>query len=71
VGHVLRSSGLLYVESSHVRVFSLASRLVKMRQRVVHVAPSWRLRQSQSKTDGSMRWAVSDPATLALPFFMY
>jgi hypothetical protein len=23
------------------------------------------------KMDGSMRWAASDPATLALPFSMY
>jgi hypothetical protein len=23
------------------------------------------------KMDGSMRWAASDPATLALPFLMY
>jgi hypothetical protein len=23
------------------------------------------------KTDGSMRWATSDPATLALPFSLY
>jgi hypothetical protein len=23
------------------------------------------------KTDRSMRWAMSDPATLSLPFFMY
>jgi hypothetical protein len=41
VGHALRSSGLLRVEAS------LASRLSETRRRVVHVAASQRLRQSQ------------------------
>jgi hypothetical protein len=48
---------------------SLAWRLSETRLRVVHVAPSWRLRRR--KTDGSMRRTTSDSATLPLPFSMY
>jgi hypothetical protein len=47
VGHASRSSDLLYVEARLARVFSLASRLAEVRQRVVHVAPSQMLCQSQ------------------------
>jgi hypothetical protein len=40
--HASRSSGLLHVEASRDRVSQFASKLAEMRQRVVHVAPSWR-----------------------------
>jgi hypothetical protein len=47
VGHASRSSGLLCVEARLARVFSLTSRLAEVRRRVMHVAPSQRLCQSQ------------------------
>jgi hypothetical protein len=46
MGHASRSSGLLRVEANLARVYQ-ASRLAETRWRVVHVAPSRRLRRSQ------------------------
>jgi hypothetical protein len=72
-GHTSRSSGLFRVEANQGRLGfpSLASRLAEARRRVVHVAPSWRLRQMKLKTDGSMRWTALDPSTPPLPFLLY
>jgi hypothetical protein len=47
VGHASRSSGLLRVEASRTRVSQFASKLAEVRQRVVHVASSWRSREDQ------------------------
>jgi hypothetical protein len=51
-----------------LRFPSLASRLVVMRRRVVHVAPSHRLRRVQPEL---MRWVASDPSTTESSFSMY
>jgi hypothetical protein len=45
--HASKSNGFLHVEASWARVFQFSSKLVEMRQRVVHVAPSWRSREDQ------------------------
>jgi hypothetical protein len=37
------------VAASQARVFQFASKLEVVRQRVVHVAPSWRLRRIEAK----------------------
>jgi hypothetical protein len=47
VGHALRSSGLLRLEASLTRVSKFVSKLVETRRRVVHMASSRRLYQSQ------------------------
>jgi hypothetical protein len=50
---------------------SLTSRLVEARRGWC----TWHHRgvcvEFKLKTDGSMRWAASDPSTLTLPFCMY
>jgi hypothetical protein len=46
-GHTSRSSGLLRVKASRVRVSQFASKLADTRRQVVHVAPSRRLRRDQ------------------------
>jgi hypothetical protein len=46
-GYASRSGGLLCLEASRARVFSLTSRLAEARRRVVHVTLSQRLRQDQ------------------------
>jgi hypothetical protein len=45
--HASRSSGLLRVEASRARIFNLTSRLAEARRRMLHVAPSQKLRRSQ------------------------
>jgi hypothetical protein len=50
---------------------SLVRRLVEARRQVVHVAHRGGCVRGKWKTDESMRWATSDPATLTLPFSMY
>jgi hypothetical protein len=66
VGHTLRSSGLLPVEASQVRIsqFSLKTG--------GGAVCTWHHHrgcvEDKLKTDESMRWAMSDPATLTLPF---
>jgi hypothetical protein len=47
VGHASRSNGLLHVEASLARVFQSGLKTGETRRRVVHVAPSWRLRRRQ------------------------
>jgi hypothetical protein len=49
VGHVSRSSSLLHVEEVGLTFPCLASRLAEAQRRVVHVAPSQRLRRVQAK----------------------
>jgi hypothetical protein len=49
VGHVSRSSSLLYMEASRAKVFQFASKLVEARRRVMHIAPSWRSCENQVK----------------------
>jgi hypothetical protein len=59
VGHALRSSSLLSVEATLARVSQSG---LKAGRGCVG---------GKLKTDGSMRRAVSDPATPPLPFSMY
>jgi hypothetical protein len=63
MGHTSRSTGLLRVEVSLVRV------------RRDDGWCMWHHRggcvELKLKTDGSMRWAASDPSTPTLPFFLY
>jgi hypothetical protein len=72
VGYASRSSGLLCVEASLARVSQPALKTVGgvttggARSTIAEVASGGKL-----KTDGSMRHAASDPATLPLPFLMY
>jgi hypothetical protein len=47
VGHATRSSGLLDVEASLARVFQSGLKIWASKLRVVHVAPSQRLRRRQ------------------------
>jgi hypothetical protein len=49
VGHASRSSGLLHLEASRSRVSQFASKLVEERQRVVHMASSWRSHEDEVK----------------------
>jgi hypothetical protein len=70
VRHASRSSDFLRVEV-RLEFFQFASKLVESRRRVVHVALLCRSREDMLKTDGSMRWAASDPAILDLPFLLY
>jgi hypothetical protein len=49
VGHTSRSSSLLRMEASRARVSQFASKLVEVRRRVVHVAPSQRLCRVQAE----------------------
>jgi hypothetical protein len=62
VGHMSRSSGLLRMEASLARVSQ--SDLKTGGGAMTGGACG-------TITDGSMRWAASDPATLPLPFLMY
>jgi hypothetical protein len=47
VGHMSRSNGLLHVEASLARVSQSGLKTSGGATAVVHVAPSWRLRQRQ------------------------
>jgi hypothetical protein len=49
VGHTLRSSSLLGVEASLARVSQSSLKTDGGATRVVHVAPSWRLRRRQAE----------------------
>jgi hypothetical protein len=71
VGHALRSSGLLCVKASLTRVSQSGLRLTEARRRVVHVALSRRLHQSQVKDGWIDATVVSDPAILTLLFSFY
>jgi hypothetical protein len=51
VGHTSRSSRLLYVEASLTRVSQSGLKTSGGTRRVVHVAPSWRLRRRQVKDE--------------------
>jgi hypothetical protein len=70
-GHASRSSGLLQVKASRASVSQFASKLAEARRWVVHVASSRGCIKVKSKTDGSIRRAASDPATLDLLFWFY
>jgi hypothetical protein len=70
-GHTSRSNVLLWVEASRARISQFASKLAEARRRVVHVAPSWRLHQSQVKDGRVDAMGGVGPATLALPFLFY
>jgi hypothetical protein len=71
-GYVSRSSGLLRVEASLDRVFPVWPEDWRRRD---DGWCTWHHRGGyvggKLKTDGSMRWAASDPATLPLPFSVY
>jgi hypothetical protein len=67
VEHVSRYSGLFRVETSRAKV----SQSDLKTGRGVMAGGVRRLCQSQLKTDGSMRWTVSDPVTLDLSFSFY
>jgi hypothetical protein len=65
--HASRSSDLLHVEASQARVFQSGLKTggcMTTGGREGYVGDKF-------KTDGSMRWVASDPATLSLPFSMY
>jgi hypothetical protein len=70
VSHSSRSSGLLHVEVSQVRVFQSDLKAGGGATQMVHVASSWRLR-IKLKMDGSMQRPTSDPTTITLSFLMY
>jgi hypothetical protein len=61
VGHVSRSSGLLGVEAS----------LARVSQSSLKTGEGGGCVGDKLKTDGSVRWAASDPAALPLSFSMY
>jgi hypothetical protein len=66
-GHASRSNGLLHVEASQARVFQSGLKTggcMTTGGREGYVGDKF-------KTDGSIRWVASDPATLPLPFSMY
>jgi hypothetical protein len=65
VRHVPRSSGLLRVKTSRVRVFSLSSRLAEARRQVVHVAPPRRSYEDQFE-DGRV-----DTTGYVRPYYPY
>jgi hypothetical protein len=50
-GHVSTSGGLLHAKQVELGFPSFALKLVEERQRVVHVASSWRSRGSEAKDD--------------------
>jgi hypothetical protein len=49
VGHASRSSSLLCLEVSRVRVFQFTSKLAEERRRVVHAKSSQRLREDEAE----------------------
>jgi hypothetical protein len=53
VEHVSRSTSLLHVEASRVRIFQFTTKLAEARRQVVHVPPSWMSREDEVK-DGQI-----------------
>jgi hypothetical protein len=70
-GHASRSSSLLGVEASLVRVFQSGLKTGGGTTTGGARGHHGGCVGGKLKLDGSMRWAASDPATLALPFFSY
>jgi hypothetical protein len=65
-GHASRSSGMLRMESSLARVSQSGLKTTEARRRVVHVAPSRRLRQRQVEDE---RFDVMDCVGPCYPTF--
>jgi hypothetical protein len=68
VGHASRSSSLLRVEASLTRVSQSG---LKTGGGATASGARGTIAEVALKTDGSMRRAASDPATLSLSFSMY
>jgi hypothetical protein len=67
--HASRSSGLLHVEVSWVRVSQFASKMAEVRQQVVHVASSWRSREDRVKEGRVNAMGCDGPCYLCFAVF--
>jgi hypothetical protein len=71
VGHVLRSSGLLLLDASQVRVSQSGVKAGEGMAQMVHVASSWRLHRVEAEDGWIDAMAPSDPSTPTLSFLLY
>jgi hypothetical protein len=67
-GHTSRSSGLLHVEASRVRIYQFASKLVGTSGGRDTIAAASEDQVKDRRVDVT---SASDPATFTLLFFMY
>jgi hypothetical protein len=71
VRHASRSSGLLHMEASWVRVFQSDLKTDGGVAWMVHVESSWRLRRGHVEDGRVDAMGYIRPSTLALVFFLY